>query len=183
MARYYAPSMKSEERVKIIDGADGGEGECYDSSDSENVQVTRSSSERTESAHLGSAKSASQNTPADPDQRRIELRPFCVPKCCKAYYADGGESGRVTPFAVVLLIILLAVYVLNQADRLVLPVVIPDGLRCDVEKDACETTNNATNTSDGLARLSHVYENQTHPNTSDKDCIDFSDNEQGLLTG
>ena len=83
-----------------------------------------------------------------------------------------GNVERVTLFAVVLLIVLLAVYVLNQADRLVLPVVIPNGLRCNVGKDECASPN-ATNTSTG---------NDTIYNGTE-DCIQFDDNQQGLLTG
>lgn len=84
-----------------------------------------------------------------------------------------GKAERITPFAVALLIVLLAVYVLNQADRLVLPVVIPNGLRCGVEMDACPGSNSSTNTST----------TETDGNSSDVDCIQFNDDQQGLLTG
>lgn len=83
-----------------------------------------------------------------------------------------GKAERITPFAVALLIVLLAVYVLNQADRLVLAVVIPSGLRCGVEKDDCPGSNSSTNTS-----------TETDGNSSDVDCIQFNDDQQGLLTG
>ena len=82
-----------------------------------------------------------------------------------------GERERVTPFAVVLLLVLLAVYVLNQADRLVLPVVIPNGLRCDVGKQDC------SNNSGGAANAT------LNGSSSDSDCIRFNDDQQGLLTG
>lgn len=84
-----------------------------------------------------------------------------------------GKGERITPFAVALLIVLLAVYVLNQADRLVLPVVIPAGLRCSVEKDTCPGSNSSTNTST----------TGSDGNSSDVDCIRFNDDQQGLLTG
>ena len=86
-----------------------------------------------------------------------------------------GSVERVTPFAVVLLVVLLAVYVLNQADRLVLPVVIPNGLRCDVGKDECAVANNATNSSAGG--------NGSNETSSEGNCIKFNDDQQGLLTG
>ena len=116
----------------------------------------------------------------------------------KSYHAPNGATERVTPFAVVLLVVLLAVYVLNQADRLVLPVVIPNGLRCGVVQDTC--TENASNTSGvsftGTAAafqashmdIAHSVESgstEAGSNKSErsKDCIVFGDNEQGLLTG
>jgi hypothetical protein len=87
-----------------------------------------------------------------------------------------GKVERVTPFAVVLLIVLLAVYVLNQADRLVLPVVIPNGLRCNVGKDECAGPNTTNDTSTG----NDTIQNGTGTN---EDCIQFNDDQQGLLTG
>ena len=87
----------------------------------------------------------------------------------RCFYNRDEKFEHFTPFAIVLLIVLLLVYVLNQADRLVLPVVIPNGLRCNVGKDQCateNTTNNATNSSG-----------------SKGDCIVFNDDQQGLLTG
>ena len=89
------------------------------------------------------------------------------------YLSSDGEVERITPFAVVLLIVLLAVYVLNQADRLVLPVVIPNGLRCDVGKEDCASLNSTTNASSSAGNKS----------SSDADCIQFNDDQQGLLTG
>ena len=89
--------------------------------------------------------------------------------------SSDGKGDRVTPFAVVLLLVLLAVYVLNQADRLVLPVVIPNGLRCNVGKDDCSGLNTTNTSTDG---------NDTTNNTSsNSDCIQFNDDQQGLLTG
>jgi MFS family permease len=82
-----------------------------------------------------------------------------------------GKAEGVTPFAVVLLLVLLAVYVLNQADRLVLPVVIPNGLRCDVGKEDCAA--NATTSGN----------NSLNSSSSSGDCIQFNDDQQGLLTG
>ena len=89
-------------------------------------------------------------------------------------WPDGAEAGgeRVTPFAVVLLLVLLLIYMLNQADRLVLPVVIPNGLRCNVGKEDC-TGLNTSNTS--------ALGNDT--SSGGEDCIQFNDDQQGLLTG
>lgn len=85
-----------------------------------------------------------------------------------------GQARHITPFAVALLIVLLAVYVLNQADRLVLAVVIPNGLRCGVEKDGCPGSNYSTNTTNTTG---------SDGNSSHEDCIKFNDDQQGLLTG
>jgi len=52
----------------------------------------------------------------------------CCKRCMDCYQSSDTES-RVTPFAVVILMVLFVIYVLNQADRLVLPVSIPAGLR------------------------------------------------------
>ena len=101
-----------------------------------------------------------------------------VQKCpsflLRGFYSRGspdGKTDKVTPFAVVLLLVLLAVYVLNQADRLVLPVIIPNGLRCGEGKEDCGVTYNASNGS------------SSRPNSSHRDCIQFNDDQQGLLTG
>ena len=116
----------------------------------------------------------------------------------KSYHAPNGAAERVTPFAVVLLVVLLAVYVLNQADRLVLPVVIPNGLRCGVVQDTC--TENESNTSGvsfnhsvgssqafeaSLVSIAHYAEDGSTEAGSNRsrDCIVFGDNGQGLLTG
>lgn len=88
---------------------------------------------------------------------------------CKSYRSVDPDL-RVTPFAVILLAILFVVYVLNQADRLTLPVAIPSGLRCEVSiKDECRNTSSVP-----------IY---TNTSSNDTDCVHFSDNEQGLLTG
>lgn len=89
----------------------------------------------------------------------------------RKFYSWEEKVDKVTPFAVILLIVLLLIYVLNQADRLVLPVVIPNGLRCNVGKEDC-ATQNSTNSSRGAST-----------NSSEGDCIQFNDNQQGLLTG
>lgn len=85
----------------------------------------------------------------------------------RCFYSGEEKVEHLTPFAVVLLIVLLAIYVLNQADRLVLPVVIPNGLRCNVGQEDCSNSSrNASNASG-----------------SSGDCIQFNDDQQGLLTG
>ncbi len=88
--------------------------------------------------------------------------------CLNSYRSPDPEK-RVTPFAVFLLMVLFLVYILNQADRLVLPVAIPSGLRCEGSvQDECR--GNLSNESAAEAA------NHT-------DCVHFNDNEQGLLTG
>lgn len=85
---------------------------------------------------------------------------------CKSYHSADPDMS-LTPFAIVLLAVLFVIYVLNQADRLVLPVAIPAGLRCEISETECRTAK---------GRMSNAS-NQT------VDCIDFNDYEQGLLTG
>ncbi|XP_033096583.1 protein spinster homolog 1-like [Anneissia japonica] len=67
--------------------------------------------------------------------------------------------------AIVSLMVLFFVYVLNQTDRQVLPVLIPAGLRCSF------------NSSDQCVVLI------TNNKTPKCDCIDFDDTQQGILTG
>ena len=97
---------------------------------------------------------------------------------CKSFlksYRSTNPQSRITPFAIVLLIVLLLIYVLNQADRLVLAVLIPSGLKCTgnstQDNDTCYTNN---------APLNNIS-NETI--ISNPDCIPFNDYEQGLLTG
>ena len=89
-------------------------------------------------------------------------------------YRSSNPQSKITPFAVVLLIVLLMIYILNQADRLVLAVLIPSGLRCD----------DISNTSDESC-LIYISNNDTEIVNSynNTDCIPFNDAEQGLLTG
>ena len=102
-----------------------------------------------------------------------ETRPsrFQLWRCCLAYRSSNPEQ-RVTPFAMVLLIVLFIIYVLNQADRLVLAVLIPAGLRCDLG-------NSSNDTSCVVPSNQSDSENRT----DFTDCIEFNDFEQGLLTG
>lgn len=91
---------------------------------------------------------------------------------CMSYRSPDPDL-KVTPFAVILLTILFIIYVLNQADRLMLPVAIPSGLRCEVSvQDECRNG-------------SSVPINGTTPSneSNETNCIHFNDNEQGLLTG
>ena len=88
----------------------------------------------------------------------------------KLNYRSPDPELRVTPFAVFLLLVLFAVYILNQADRLVLPVAIPSGLRCEGSvQDECP--------------LPEEFSNESAEVVNYTDCVHFSDNEQGLLTG
>ena len=90
-------------------------------------------------------------------------------------YRSADPQSRVTPFAVVVLLVLLVVYIVNQADKLVLAVLIPAGLQCpinDTSNDTCDAVTNVT--SDGSSSSN---------STPGKDCVVFSDKQQGLLTG
>lgn len=86
-------------------------------------------------------------------------------------YRSTNPQKRITPFAVVLLLVLLSLYILNQADRLVLAVLIPSGLRCKL---------NDTNSSSSCPVS--VYPSDNESLITDG-CISFNDAEQGLLTG
>lgn len=101
---------------------------------------------------------------------------------CPSYRSHDPDKA-ITPFAVVLLAVLFAIYILNQADRLVLPVAIPAGLRCEItEKNECR---NLTHTESEGHTMTKTLDLSESKNSSNKtpDCIDFSDYEQGLLTG
>ena len=83
-------------------------------------------------------------------------------------YRSSNPQSRVTPFAVVLLFMISFVYILNQADRLVLAVLIPSGLQCVSENnDSCTTDDH----------------DPQFDNGNESDCIKFDNFEQGLLTG
>ena len=119
-------------------------------------------------------------------QKKSRLQ-FLCPSCydCFASYRSANPEERVTPFALVLLLVLFMVYVLNQADRLVLPVVIPDGLRCELsfDEECANRSNHSMN--DGSASGFMPIHDSNLSNATDvvSDCIDFNDDEQGLLTG
>ena len=106
------------------------------------------------------------------DERKASLQYFC-PGCYSFVraYRSANPQERVSPFAIVLLLVLFIIYVLNQADRLVLPVVIPAGLRCQSDESNECVSANATPPGNQSA------------NASGADCIHFGDSEQGLLTG
>ncbi len=87
-------------------------------------------------------------------------------------YRSSNPQSRVTPFAVVLLFMISFVYILNQADRLVLAVLIPSGLQCINEED------NGTN--DTCVTEDH---NSQFDNGNESDCIKFDNFQQGILTG
>lgn len=110
-------------------------------------------------------------------------------------YRSSNPDERVTPFAIVLLLILFLIYVLNQADRLVLAVTIPAGLRCELKVSECGAVNNGSvNSSLTLAyseqletgdetMRNFIEQYNTGGSNETEDCIHFSDKEQGLLTG
>ena len=95
----------------------------------------------------------------------------CFSRFFGSYRSTNPES-RVTPFAIVLLAVLFLIYVLNQADRLVLAVLIPAGLRCDPSSD-----NNDS------ADCFSTDDNYTINVSNFTDCVSFNNAEQGLLTG
>ena len=107
-------------------------------------------------------------------------------------YRSGNPQSRVTPVAIVILIVLFIVYVLNQADKLVLAVLIPAGLRCEAgAASACpNTTSNVTvNSTAANSYYSFLYSGDGNYSMSNDtsvlpiDCIHFSDDEQGIMTG
>lgn len=108
-------------------------------------------------------------------------------------YRSSDPEERVTPFALVLLLVLFLIYVLNQADRLVLAVTIPAGLRCELKASECGA-NTSINSSLTLAgfddstesddvTLSNLFQEDGSSNATNDDCIHFTDSQQGLLTG
>ena len=102
------------------------------------------------------------------DEKKSKCQYVC-PSCYNFFnsYRSTDPQRKVTPFALVLLLVLFVVYVLNQADRLVLPVVIPAGLRCGAsEAEECGNASNLSNSTNNT-----------------EDCIVFSDHEQGIITG
>lgn len=106
------------------------------------------------------------------------------PSCCPSYRSADPDR-TVTPFAVVLLAVLFAIYILNQADRLVLPVAIPSGLRCEVSEDDCRNSSHTGSVSDGTMTgfFLDAEENASNSSNETADCIHFDDYQQGLLTG
>ncbi len=122
--------------------------------------------------------SSSDHEGADHEQLISAKKPTLrLPGCCEAYQSGDPEK-KVTPFAVVILLVLFIIYVLNQADRLVLPVSITAGLRCDASVSSqCNSTNNFTYFRELDNELDLAVSNKS------EDCIHFDDEEQGLLTG
>lgn len=106
-------------------------------------------------------------------------------------YRSSNPEERVTPFALILLLVLFLIYVLNQADRLVLAVTIPAGLRCELKASECgvNTTNSSLmldfdeNSQSEDVTMSNFLAANGSRNTTSSDCIHFSDSQQGLLTG
>ena len=96
-------------------------------------------------------------------------------------YRSTDPQEKIAPFAVILLLVLLVVYVLNQADRLVLPVVIPAGLRCELS-GADDCTVSASEDINGTFSNVSNFTNLT-TGSDDGDCISFNDAEHGLITG
>lgn len=191
---YQAGREDAEEPDGLLGGGDAA---GYDSSENDEAQLLPrqgmvSWEDSTEGSMAVKSEYSSVLAGPSPKQKKNSKIPFGL-SFLKAYHAPDGSTERVTPFAVVLLIMLLAVYVLNQADRLVLPVVIPSGLRCGVAKEECgskleNVTNSSLYSNVPEAGSGHSFngvgENDNNTNSSgERDCINFSDDEQGLLTG
>ena len=107
--------------------------------------------------------------------------------CCPISYRSPDPDKSVTPFAVILLAVLFGVYILNQADRLVLPVAIPSGLRCEGVKEDCKNLSDTWDVGHSVKGAQYSTADLASINGSnssnDTDCIHFNDYEQGLLTG
>lgn len=142
----------------------------------EEMVTIRASRAADESKDSGMQQTDGSASGDDGDADTVELikKPIrgdspCTSSCyqfCMSYRSPDPDL-KVTPFAVVILTILFIIYVLNQADRLVLPVAIPSGLRCELSvQDECRNNDS----------IPSNYSNDTN-------CIHFNDNEQGLLTG
>ena len=112
-------------------------------------------------------------------------------------YRSSDPDVKVTPFAIVLLFVLFLIYILNQADRLVLPVTIPAGLRCEASvRSECGNESNGTGfalnggvegsvlmMTSGMGDLFDASNESNLTNSTKEDCIHFDDDQQGLLTG
>ena len=108
-------------------------------------------------------------------------------------YRSSDPEERVTPFALVLLLVLFLIYVLNQADRLVLAVTIPAGLRCELKASECGVNTSINSSlmlglgdsvkSDDVTMSNLFQRSNGSSNATSDDCIHFSDSQQGLLTG
>ena len=135
----------------------------------------------TEADDRGEATAFPETTPLTPNKSEPKLGAKLAAVLADKLRLPFYSSSRVSVFSILLLGILLSVYVLNQADRLVLPVVIPAGLRCSGanKSDACaQLSLNHSAAPDDL--LEEAHNGTTHGSPS---CIAFSDWEQGLLTG
>ena len=131
----------------------------------------------TEDADRGEDTTFPETTPLSPKpSNRAELAAGVLSKLRLPFYS----SSQISCFSIILLCILLSIYVVNQADRLVLPVVIPAGLRCGAgnKSDACVQLplNQST-----FLNVSSDADKRTVQESSS--CIEFNDWEQGLLTG
>ena len=109
-------------------------------------------------------------------------------------YRSSNPQSSITPVAIVILSVLFVIYVLNQADKLVLAVLIPAGLRCEAAaSNACpNVTSNVTTNSSVAATWYYgsLYGGDGNDSimTNDTsvlpaDCIHFTDDEQGIMTG
>ena len=176
------PSEDESDKARLLSRSNTRSNDAVSWDDStEGSEASLSKGEYRSTSVLASEQQQ-QNQKKKTKKKKFNLRSLASPKTpflrnfFKTYRSvPDGSVERVTPFAVVLLVVLLAVYVLNQADRLVLPVVIPNGLRCDVGKDECAVANNATNSS--------ASGNGSNETSSEGGCIKFNDDQQGLLTG
>ena len=136
------------------------------------------------------AREDSQAVLLQPDMKKSQMQEL-FPSVYMFFssYRSSNPDKRVTPFAMVLLLALFLIYVLNQADRLVLAVTIPAGLRCELKASECganESINITTTVSLDSSNANEFTLNNffgEENSTKSQDCIHFSDSQQGLLTG
>ncbi len=140
-------------------------------------------------SHLTTMKSSHPDTGSDTDGTTLDDDGYrsvlLANKKKRSFfpsYRTHDPERTITPFAVILLAVLFVIYILNQADRLVLPVAIPAGLRC-ANNDKNECRNLTDTESEGYTITSHINTAVNLSNETNRDCIDFDDFEQGLLTG
>ncbi|EDQ87239.1 uncharacterized protein MONBRDRAFT_27436 [Monosiga brevicollis MX1] len=88
-----------------------------------------------------------------------------------------------TTLRVLVLGLLLLIFILNQADRQLLPVLISGGLKCN--SSAASQSPNSTNTSYSGVSVSAWFDvSGLHTQgDADADCLSFSDTMEGLLKG
>ena len=167
------PHLRTMDAKNLVDQVDGGEVKVFSngwSKTASNVDETKEADDEEE------------DITEDSKQELLVARKeekSCFPKRCfpelqsfVTSYRSADPQSRVKPFAVVLLVVISIVYVLNQADRLVLAVLIPSGLQCPFG-----------NSSNDSCKKDSAKEDADVSGVNNTDCIKFNNAEQGLLTG